>query len=99
MHQDLYGEVYFPLQAACILNRPGRDFSGGEFVLTQQIPRAQSRAMVLTPQQGDMIIFATNFKPERGTRGCYRVTMKHGVSEVHQGARYAMGIIFHDAER
>jgi len=99
LDQDLYGEVYFPIQAACILSQPGRDYSGGEFVLTQQVPRAQSRAIVLTPQQGDMILFATSFKPERGTRGYYRVTMKHGVSKVHSGERYAMGIIFHDAER
>ena len=97
LHQDLYGEVYFPIQAAIVLNQKGDDYTGGEFVLTRQVPRAQSQAIVLTPEQGDMIIFATNFKPEKGVKGYYRVNMKHGVSEVHWGQRYAMGIIFHDA--
>lgn len=97
LHQDLYGEVYFPLQAVIMLNQGGVDYTGGEFVLTRQVPRAQSQAIVLTPEQGDMIIFATNFKPEKGMKGFYRVTMKHGISEVRTGERYAMGIIFHDA--
>lgn len=97
LHQDLYGEVYFPFQAAIILNQRGEDYAGGEFVLTRQIPRAQSQAIVLTPERGDMIIFTTHFKPEKSVRGYYRVTMKHGISELHWGERYAMGIIFHDA--
>ena len=97
LHQDLYGEVYFPLQAACFLNQRGVDYDGGEFVLVQQKPRAQSQAIVLTPERGDMLIFSTRFRPQKGTRGWYRMTMKHGVSEVKSGERYAMGIIFHDA--
>ncbi len=97
LHQDLYGDIYFPLQAAIFLNQPGKDFTGGEFVLTQQTPRAQSKAIVLNPQQGDMVIFTTNFRPIKGTRGYYRVNMKHGVSELHSGERHTMGIIFHDA--
>ena len=97
LHQDLYGEVYFPIQAAFFLNRPREDYEGGEFVLTQQTPRAQPKAIVLTPQQGDMIIFTTNFRPVKCARGYYRVNMKHGVSEVHSGQRHTMGVIFHDA--
>ncbi len=97
LHQDLYGDIYFPLQAAIVLNQRGDDYTGGEFVLTRQVPRAQSQAIVLTPEQGDMIIFTTNFKPEKGVKGYYRVTMKHGISEVLSGERFAMGIIFHDA--
>jgi hypothetical protein len=97
LHQDLYGEVYFPIQAACFLSRLGEDYEGGEFVLTQQTPRAQSKAIVLTPQQGDMIIFTTHFRPVKGVRGYHRVNMKHGVSEVQSGERHCMGIIFHDA--
>lgn len=97
LHQDLYGDVYFPLQAAIFLNKPDTDYSGGEFVLTQQIPRAQSKAIVLKPQQGSMIIFTTNFRPMKGTRGFYRATMRHGVSEVTSGDRHTLGIIFHDA--
>lgn len=97
LHQDLYGNVYFPLQVAFFLSQPGKDYTGGEFVLTQQTPRAQSKAIVLTPQQGDMIIFTTNFRPVKGTKGYFRVNIKHGVSELHSGERYTMGIIFHDA--
>ncbi|REC50423.1 prolyl 4-hydroxylase subunit alpha [Chryseobacterium pennipullorum] len=97
LHQDLYGDLYFPMQAVMMLSEPGKDFTGGEFVLTQQVPRAQSKAIVLKPQKGDILIFTTNFKPERGTKGYYRVNMKHGVSEVKKGKRYALGIIFHDA--
>lgn len=97
LHQDLYGEVYFPIQAAIVLSQKGEDYQGGEFVMTRQVPRAQSQAIVLTPNRGDMIIFTTNFKPEKGVRGYYRVNMKHGISEVLSGERYAMGIIFHDA--
>ena len=97
LHQDLYGEVYFPLQAVLFLNEPDVDFTGGEFVLTQQIPRAQSRAIVLRPKKGDLLVFTTNFRPVKGERGYYRVTMKHGVSELHSGERHTLGIIFHDA--
>ena len=97
LHQDLYGDIYFPIQTAIFLSQPGKDFTGGEFVLTQQTPRAQSKAIVLNPQQGDMVIFTTNFRPVKGTRGYYRVNMKHGVSELHSGERHTMGIIFHDA--
>lgn len=97
LHQDLYGDVYFPIQMVLMLNEPDRDFTGGELVLTQQVPRAQSKVIVLKPRKGDAVIFTTNFKPEKGTRGYYRVRMKHGVSEVKTGERYALGIIFHDA--
>ncbi len=98
LHQDLYGELYFPIQIVLMLSEPEQDFTGGEFVLTQQVPRAQSKAIVLKPKKGDILIFTTNFKPEKGTKGYYRVNMKHGVSEVKTGKRYALGIIFHDAE-
>jgi len=97
LHQDLYGEVYFPMQTVFMLNDPGVDFEGGEFVLTQQVPRAQSKAIVLRPGKGDMIIFTTNFRPVKGTKGYYRANMRHGVSEVHSGDRHTAGIIFHDA--
>jgi len=97
LHQDLYGEVFFPMQLVLFLDEPGKDFTGGEFVLVQQTPRAQSKAMVLSPRQGDMLIFTTNFRPMKGTRGYYRVNMKHGVSPIHEGSRHTLGIIFHDA--
>jgi hypothetical protein len=97
LHQDLYGEVYFPIQMVVFLNQPDRDYHGGEFVLMQQTPRAQSKAIVLKPQQGDILILTTNFRPVKGSRGYYRANMKHGVSEVHDGSRYTLGIIFHDA--
>lgn len=97
LHQDLYGDHYFPIQVVFVLSEPDEDFTGGEFVLTQQVPRAQSKASVLKPKKGDVLIFTTNFKPEKGTKGYYRVHMKHGVSEVKTGKRYALGIIFHDA--
>jgi len=97
LHQDRYGDVYFPMQAACFLSAPDTDYSGGEFVLTEQVPRAQSRAIVLKPDLGDMLIFTTRFRPVKGTRGYYRANMKHGVSEVGRGQRYTLGIIFHDA--
>lgn len=97
LHQDLYGDIYFPMQAALFLNEPDEDFIGGEFVLTQQTPRAQSKAIVLKPRKGDLLIFTTNFRPIKGTRGYYRVNMKHGVSEVTSGERHTLGIIFHDA--
>ena len=97
LHQDLYGEVYFPIQCVLFLNEPGQDFTGGEFVLTQQTPRVQSKAIVLQPKKGDMLVFTTNFRPVKGTKGYYRANMKHGVSEVLAGERYTLGIIFHDA--
>ena len=97
LHQDLYGEVYFPMQAVLFLNDPDKDFTGGEFVLTQQVPRAQSKAIVLKPKKGDMLIFTTNFRPIKGARGYYWANMRHGVSEVATGKRHTLGIIFHDA--
>ena len=97
LHQDSYGDIYFPLQAAIFLNEPEVDYSGGEFVLTQQTPRAQSKAMVLKPRQGSMMIFTTKFRPMEGARGYYRASMRHGVSEVISGTRHTLGIIFHDA--
>lgn len=97
LHQDVYGEVYFPIQTVLFLSEPDADYTGGEFVLTQQVPRAQSKAIVLQPRKGDLLVFTTNFRPEKGTKGYYRVTMKHGVSEVRSGERCTLGIIFHDA--
>jgi len=98
LHQDLYGEHVFPLQVAILLSEPGRDFSGGEFVLTEQRPRMQSRVEVVPLQQGDAAIFAVHQRPVAGTRGSYRVTMRHGVSRVRHGHRHTLGIIFHDAQ-
>lgn len=97
LHQDLYGDIYFPIQTVLFLNEPDEDFTGGEFVLVQQAPRAQSKAIVLKPKKGDMLIFTTNFRPAKGSKGYYRVNMKHGVSEIQTGERYTLGIIFHDA--
>jgi hypothetical protein len=97
LHQDLYGEIYFPMQLAFFLNEPDKDYTGGEFVMTEQVPRAQSKAIVLRPKKGDMIIFTTNFRPVKGTRGYYRAAMRHGVSEVLSGERHTLGVIFHDA--
>jgi hypothetical protein len=98
LHQDLYGEVYFPFQMLIVLSQRGIDFEGGEFVMTEQMPRAQSKAHVLTPNQGDAVIFTTNYRPVSGTGGFFKTKMKHGVSELTAGMRYALGIIFHDAE-
>jgi hypothetical protein len=98
LHQDLYGEEYFPLQIVLFLSEPDRDYTGGEFVLTQQVPRAQSKAIVLRPKQGDLLIVTTNYRPEKGNKGYYRVNVRHGVSEVIKGKRYTLGIIFHDAK-
>lgn len=98
LHQDLYGDLFFPLQAVLFLNDPEKDYSGGELVLTQQNPRAQSKATVIRPGLGDMLIFTTNFRPVKSTKGYYRVNMKHGVSEVHRGQRHSLGIIFHDSD-
>ena len=97
LHQDLYGDIYFPLQTIFFLTEPDEDFTGGEFVLMQQTPRAQSKAIVLRPKKGEMLIATTNFRPVKGSKGYYRANMKHGISEVHSGQRYTMGIIFHDA--
>ncbi|HEX4984562.1 MAG TPA: 2OG-Fe(II) oxygenase [Burkholderiales bacterium] len=96
LHQDLYGEHSFPLQVAILLSQPGRDFAGGEFVLTEQRPRMQSRATVVPLRQGDGVVFAVNSRPVPGTRGSYRVKMRHGVSRVLSGRRHTLGIIFHD---
>lgn len=97
LHQDLYGDLVFPLQAAVLLDEPGRDFEGGEFVLTEQRPRMQSRAMVVPLRRGDAVVFPVNQRPVRGSRGFYRVAMRHGVSEVRAGKRHVLGLIFHDA--
>ena len=97
LHQDLYGEHVFPLQVAILLAEPRRDFEGGEFVLTEQRPRMQTRARVVNLRQGDAVVFAVHHRPVRGTRGFYRVNMRHGVSELRGGNRHTLGIIFHDA--
>jgi len=97
LHQDLYGDHVFPLQVAVLLSAPGQDFAGGEFVLTEQRPRMQSRPMVVPLGKGDGVLFAVNIRPQRGTRGDYRVTLRHGVSKLHRGRRHTLGIIFHDA--
>ena len=97
LHQDLYGEHVFPLQATFLLSAPGRDFTGGEFVLTEQRPRMQSRAEVVPLAQGDGVVFAVNHRPVQGARGSYRVNMRHGVSRLRSGHRKTLGIIFHDA--
>jgi hypothetical protein len=98
LHQDLYGELAFPLQTAILLSEPGEDFTGGEFVLTEQRPRMQSRAEVVPLKQGDAVIFAVHHRPVRGTRGTYRVNMRHGVSRLRSGHRLTLGVIFHDAK-
>jgi uncharacterized protein len=98
LHQDLYGEHVFPLQVAFLLSEPARDFTGGEFVLTEQRPRMQSRAEVVPLQQGDGVIFPVHHRPVQGTRGVYRVSMRHGVSRLRSGARHTLGVIFHDAK-
>lgn len=97
LHQDLYGEHVFPLQVAILLSEPDDDFTGGEFVLTEQRPRMQSRPQVIGLKKGDALIFAVNQRPVKGVRGYYRVTLRHGVSRLHSGKRHTLGIIFHDA--
>lgn len=97
LHQDLYGAHVFPLQVAILLSRPGHDFTGGAFVLTEQRPRMQSRVEVVELAQGEGVIFPVHHRPVQGTRGTYRVTMRHGVSRLHSGQRHTLGIIFHDA--
>ena len=98
LHQDIYGEHVFPLQVAFLLSRPGEDFTGGEFVLTEQRPRMQSRAEVVPLEQGCGVIFPVRDRPVQGTRGLYRVNMRHGVSRLRSGRRHTLGIIFHDAK-
>ena len=98
LHQDLYGEISFPLQMVFVLGQPGRDWGGGEFVLVEQQPRAQSKAEVVSADQGQAILFPTRYRPVQGSRGHYRVNLRHGVSRVHRGTRCTLGIIFHDAK-
>jgi uncharacterized protein len=98
LHQDLYGEHVFPLQVAVLLSEPGRDFCGGEFVLTEQRPRMQSRVEVVHLSQGQAVIFPVHHRPKQGTRGMYRLNMRHGVSRLHSGSRHTLGIIFHDSK-
>jgi hypothetical protein len=97
LHQDVYGELVFPLQLAVLLDQPSEDFSGGEFVLTEQRPRMQSRVEVVPLRRGDAVVFAVRERPVAGTRGDYRVQMRHGVSRLRSGARHTLGVIFHDA--
>ena len=97
LHQDLYGDLAFPLQVTVLLSAPGRDFSGGEFVLTEQRPRMQTRAEVVPLAHGDAVVFAVHHRPVNGARGTYRVNLRHGVSRVRSGRRHTLGIIFHDA--
>jgi len=97
INQDLYGEHVFPLQLAILLSDPGADFTGGEFIMTEQRPRMQSRPMVVPLRQGDGVIFAVHNRPVQGTRGMYRVNLRHGVSRILSGRRHTVGIIFHDA--
>jgi len=97
LHQDVYGEHVFPLQVAILLSQPGRDFTGGEFVMTEQRPRMQSRAEVVPLRQGDAVVFTVRNRPVQGTRGVYRVNLRHGVSRIRSGHRHTVGIIFHDA--
>jgi uncharacterized protein len=98
LHQDLYGEHVFPLQVAILLSEPGRDFTGGEFVLTEQRPRMQSRPEVVPLRQGDAVVFAVHHRPVQGTRGFYRVNLRHGVSRLRSGRRHTAGVIFHDGK-
>lgn len=98
LHQDIYGTVAFPLQMTCFLNQPGVDYQGGEFVLVEQQPRAQSRAEVILPAQGEIVIFATRYRPVKGTRGYDRTALRHGVSRVRSGIRFTLGVIFHDSQ-
>ncbi len=98
LHQDLYGEIAFPLQMVFLLGQQGRDWQGGEFVLVEQQPRAQSKAEVVAADQGQAIVFTTRYRPVKGSRGFYRVNLRHGVSRVHTGTRFTLGIIFHDAK-
>jgi hypothetical protein len=98
LHQDLYGELFFPFQATLLLSQHGKDFEGGEFVLAEQQPRRQSRVEVIIPNLGDAVVFSVDHRPVGGARGYYRVRLRHGISTVHSGGRYALGVIFHDAK-
>jgi hypothetical protein len=98
LHQDLYGDLAFPLQVTILLSAPGRDFTGGEFVLTEQRPRMQSRVEVVALKQGDAVLFAVHNRPVQGAKGAYRVNLRHGVSRLRSGRRHTLGIIFHDAK-
>ncbi len=98
LHQDLYGEIAFPLQLVVMLGQQGREWDGGEFVLVENVPRAQSRAEVITADQGHGIVFTTRYRPVKGSRGNYRVSLRHGVSRIRRGTRYTLGIIYHDAK-
>jgi hypothetical protein len=98
LHQDLYGEHVFPFQLAVLLSKPGDDFTGGEFIMTEQRPRMQTKPSVVPLRQGDGVVFAVHNRPVQGTRGMYRVNMRHGVSQLRSGHRHTLGIIFHDAK-
>jgi uncharacterized protein len=98
LHQDTYGDTAFPLQITCFLTKPGEDYDGGEFVLVEQQPRAQSKAQVILPERGQMIIFATRYRPVKGSRGYYRTNLRHGVSRVTRGVRFTLGVIYHDSK-
>ena len=98
LHQDIYGDIVFPLQLTCFLSRPGIDYEGGDFLLVEQRPRAQSRGDAIAPEQGEILIFPTRHRPVQGARGWYRATMRHGVSRVLRGTRDTLGVIFHDAK-
>jgi hypothetical protein len=98
LHQDLYGEVAFPLQLTCFLSQPGSDYEGGEFVLVEQQPRAQSKAQVIAAAQGQILVFATRYRPVKGSRGYHRTNLRHGVSVIRRGVRFTLGVIFHDSK-
>jgi len=98
LHRDLYGAIAFPLQLTCFLSQPESDYEGGEFVLVEQQLRAQSKAEVIRPSRGEMVIFATQYRPVKGKRGYYRASLRHGVSRVRRGVRFTLGVIYHDAE-
>lgn len=98
LHQDIYGDTAFPLQLTCFLSQEGEDYEGGEFVLVEQQPRAQSKAEVIRPERGQMVIFATRYRPVKGSRGYYRTNLRHGVSRIRRGARFTLGIIYHDSK-
>jgi hypothetical protein len=98
LHQDVYGAVAFPLQMTCFLSQPGADYEGGEFVIVEQQPRAQSKAEVITAGQGQVLIFATRYRPVKGNRGFYRTSLRHGVSRLKRGVRFTLGVIYHDSQ-
>jgi len=98
LHQDIYGEIAFPLQVVCFLSEPGRDYTGGDFLLVEQRPRAQSVGESIHAQQGEMVVFTTRYRPVKGSRGYYRANLKHGVSRLNSGTRYTLGVIFHEAK-